>query len=207
MSTTVLCPHCQGGVENRSDIAFQIIACPHCRRQFQMPAFEQLIVPQAQVPSFPQIQQPSLIVVGQRPQKRLKARGWFANTGAAAVAFFACAMLFVFGTCGGLYYWMKWEVKGSVQKVGESIIGTEKERTEVRRRAKVTLKPYGIVSVADNATAVRTDHTAIFAGKGLDARGKTHDISVHYDVNVFGGTTRWEPTSVVVDGEECLTRQ
>lgn len=39
MSTVVACPHCQGGVENRSDIANTLCSCPHCNRQFTMPAF------------------------------------------------------------------------------------------------------------------------------------------------------------------------
>jgi hypothetical protein len=202
----VACPHCRGFVENRSDIATLVVHCPHCRHPFQMPAFEELIIPHAQPLSAVAQQQPQLIVVqtGPRPQKRLKARGWFANSAAVAAAVFGCAALFVFATCGGLYYWAKFEVKSEARKFGDKIVGTPAERANVLRNAKKTLARFGIVDVADNSTCSRTPDSALLDGGGIDSLGKTHDVSVRFAVLQFGDRTRWEAKSVMIDGEEMV---
>lgn len=35
----VTCPHCNGGLENRPDIANTLVGCPYCGQQIQMPPF------------------------------------------------------------------------------------------------------------------------------------------------------------------------
>jgi hypothetical protein len=175
-----------------------------------MPVYSQLIIPKAHsLPASamqPQ-QQPQVLVLNTAPKQRarLKPKGWAANSLAVAGVFFACAMLFVFATCGGLYYWMKYEVRGSVKSIGESVVGTDAQRSEARRKAAVALAPYGIKSVATNANAIRTDDGAVISGAGLDARGKTHRFSVQFDINTFGNDERWEATSIVLDGKEMVS--
>lgn len=36
----VTCPHCNGGLENRPDIANTLVGCPYCGQQIQLPPYE-----------------------------------------------------------------------------------------------------------------------------------------------------------------------
>lgn len=49
------CPHCRNGVDDTANLAGQIVYCPFCRGQFQMPV-PQAIVSQANLPTQPPIE-------------------------------------------------------------------------------------------------------------------------------------------------------
>jgi hypothetical protein len=41
----VNCPHCGGGIENRPDLAGEVVSCPHCRNAVTMPPFAPVATP------------------------------------------------------------------------------------------------------------------------------------------------------------------
>jgi hypothetical protein len=193
--STVSCPHCHQGVENRADLALQVVSCPHCRGEFQMPQLS-MVVPRGQ----PIAQQP-MVFVNAAPKQRPRAKSsqWFGNSLGAAAAFFLCAMLFVFGTCGGLWYWGKYQVTSRVEAFKED---RSNERAKWREVAGKHLKLYDFKDVSNDTTYHTYTSPHFLEGTCRDKKGKLHDFKIDVKRAEFDGEVTWEILRVEIDGEE-----
>jgi membrane protein implicated in regulation of membrane protease activity len=189
----VNCPHCGGGIENRPDIAGEVVSCPHCVRQLRLPAWQQVMIPEAQQVSQAG-QQPVFIVNAPAKQRaRLKPRGWFANSLGTAAGFFICAFLFLIAMCGGLYLFVGWNV-ASISSAARRI------DAEGRTTAEKLIKPHGIVALSDRSDVSISGDDWTITGTGLDADNKTHDVVAEIEIARFGNTKRRELKSLMIDG-------
>lgn len=80
------CPHCDADITPEASLAGQVVGCPQCGGQFQMPGAQIMAVPPlpAQFDGFepaPIDRQPLYVQIntpaGPRGEPRLKAQGWF----------------------------------------------------------------------------------------------------------------------------------
>lgn len=198
----VACPHCNGGIENRSDIAATVVVCPHCRKQLTMPAWQELVIPEAKpLQSFvPAYEQPALHIHTSRPrEKRLHSSGWFsrgfsttAGVLLAIMAVFiglpmlACMGCFAVGTAG----------------MGEATRQRAASENVTREQAMAALRKHGIPEIARNALIDSEGPVRSIAGDAIGDDGAVHSIHIEFRISHFSDATRWELNKLVIDGDD-----
>lgn len=194
----VTCPHCNGGLENRPDIAGTVASCPHCRRQLSMPAWQELVIPQGQVAN---TQSPSIFIQNSQPKQRprLKSRGWFSNSAATAAGFFLVFAIFIVTMCGGAWYWTKYQVASGFKTMA---VKAEKHSAKWRNFATNQLRQHGYVKASDDTTLVTIVEPNVIVGKCKDKANALHEFRIYVKVASFGEEENVEVLRITVDDEE-----
>ncbi len=116
-----------------------------------------------------------------------------------SVSFFGVFMLFIFGTCGGFWYWTKYQVASTFSSVKEA---ADKERSKYRKVAADALRSYGYASVSSDTTFISFSSPQYLAGKCKGKGGRLHDFRIEVKHAEFDGEDTWEIIRILIDGQE-----
>ena len=214
---TVLCPNCQGEVENDHSVAGLEVTCPHCDGRFRMPQ-----LPATQMPrgvAVPRAEEAPINILVTQPTQpthtsrtvhhkhdRLGGGGWFTRSFATTFGVIAALLVIPAITCGGCLM---------MAGVFSNQVSEELDKAEVRDQksigmAKKALDKYGVIELSTDTAVMpsildeKTDK--IVYGDARLSSGEIAEFQVGFKITRFDERIKWRVTFVTIGGEEKFRR-
>jgi len=171
------CPHCHQPFDNAPDLAGQLVECPHCRGQMQMPG-TLTVQPVQSVPS--------IVVTHRHDFSSPKRKGRERSIESRVFIIAAGLTVLIGGTVFAVYVarveYTKHAVKSAFQDIGSEL---RKEHEEGRPFVQKALKSHGL-TLANNASIRRVGDAYEFKGSARNSRG-VHEVRGRVKVAMFDG--------------------